>query len=654
MKKLVSVLLALILVFSMCSTAFAGAYTQQVNEYPVIMISGYSSSSLRLFDEETGEEIHAWGNTGDQVMMALEEYKEELIAAALKFIATGDISPAVEVVGTAFNWLFDNLRCNPDGSSIKELSTYLNTAEETNWANIQKNYPGGEHNEETEMMEIVSSEIGDENVYLFTCDFRKGPVEIAERMRAYIDDVIAHHNEGKAEKDKVDKVNLLAVSHGGQTTGTYLTLYGHEGKVNNAVLTVPALGGASLAYDLMSNQGKLDEYGLLQYIEHGMKWEEDYHVLLEAEQLGFVDAIVGELVPQIIDVVRYWQSLWDFIPVEHYEELKAELLDPVACADLIERSDYMHYEIMSPGGENYYGTGFKKAQDVGTNIYIMAGYNAKSVSGGEVTSDAIIPTASSTGATVAPFGKRFADGYTQKVDTGYYQVSPCMTVDASTAYIPHHTWFVENYYHGMTTSDPYLKTLLFTLLLSTESYDVHTMKGYYQFHETTNPSHGVHAAFNSSNEGYVCAKDTALVVTNCSAINDITVMSINARGLELDFTFEPFTLAPGESRQVAFEGQLPEISKKNFEINIAFMNKTITPVSDRTFDFTLLNGAAAEYDEKAPYVNADMPKELDEVIGEKASNLLKKLGIRNTAATVYNILVNLIDFVINFFAKLIK
>ena len=206
----------------------------------------------------------------------------------------------------------------------------------------------------------------------------------------------------------------------------------------------------------------------------------------------------------------------------------------------------------------------------------------------------------------------------------------------------------------MTTSDPYLKTLLFTLLLSTESYDVHTMKGYYQFHETTNPSHGVHAAFNNSNEGYVCAKDTALVVTNCSAINDITVMSINARGLDLDFTFEPFTLAPGESRQVAFEGQLPEISKKNFEINIAFMNKTITPVSDRTFDFTLLNGAAAEYDEKEPYVNADMPKELDEVIGEKASNLLKKLGIRNTAATVYNILVNLIDFVINFFAKLVK
>ncbi len=651
MKKLLSLLLAVLMCFSVCTVAFAGSYKQEGNNYPVIMISGYSSSSLRYFDEETGEEIHAWGNTGDQVMMALEEYKEELIVAAGKFVATGDISPAVEVVGTAFRWLFDSLRCNPDGSSIKELSTYLNTAEETNWVNIQKNYPNGEHNEETEMMEIISEEIGDENVYLFTCDFRKGPVEIAGRMRAYIDDVIAHHNKDKAEKDKVDKVNLIAVSHGGQTTGTYLTLYGYEGKVNNAVLTVPALGGASLAYDLMSNQGKLDEYGLIQYIEHGMKWEEDYHVLVEAEQLGFVDALVGELVPQIIDVVRYWQSLWDFIPVEHYEELKAELLDPVECAELIERSDYMHYEIMSPQGENYFGKGFKKAQDIGTNIYIMAGYNVKSVSGGEVTSDAIIPTASATGATVAPFGQRFNDGYKQKFDTGYYQVSPCMTIDASTSYIPHHTWFVENYYHGMTTSDPFSKELLFTLLLSDKSYDVHTMQGYPQFHETTNPSHGVHAMFSDSQEGYLSSKDKALVVTNCSAINDITVMSINARGLDIDFSFEPFTLKPGESKEVAFIGEIPQVSAKNFEINISFMNKTITPVSDRTFDFTIINGPSAEYDASKPYVKADMPKELDEVIGEKASAVLKKLGIRNTAATVYNIVIKVFQLIKNLFVK---
>ncbi len=647
MKKAVSILLVLVLTFSMSLVAFAGQYADENNTYPVIMVSGYSSSSLRLFDEETGEEIHAWGNTGDQIMTALDEYKEELIAAAAEFVATGDISPALEVVGVAFNWLFDNLRCNPDGSSIKELSTYLNTAEETNWANIQKNYPNGEHNEETDMMKLLTEEIGAENLYLFTCDFRKGPVEIAERMRAYIDDVIAYHNRDKAEKDKVDKVNILAVSHGGQTTGTYLTLYGYEGKVNNAVLTVPALGGASLAYDLFKGDAKLDEYGLLTYIEHGMRWEEDYHVLLEAEQLGFVDALVDELVPQIIGIVQYWQSLWEFMPLENYEEIKAMYLDPVKSAELIKKSDYMHYEIMSPDGENYYGKGFKKAQAVGTNIYITAGYNAKSVSGGEVTSDAIIPTAGATGATVAPYGKRFADGYKQKADTGYYQVSPSMTVDASTGYLPHHTWYVENYYHGMTFWDNYTKDLLFTLLLSSDSFDAHTMEGFPQFHATTNPSHGVHAMFNESTEGYLSSDDTALTVTNCSWVNDITIMAINSRGLDLDFDFEPFKLAPGESREISFSGTIPAVSVQNFEINIAFANSTITPVSDRTLDFTIMNGPSAEYNENEPYVNADLPKELDEVIGEKATALLKKLGIRNTAATVYNILMKLFAFITN-------
>lgn len=651
MKKLISVFLAVILCLSVCTVAFAGEYKDENNNYPVIMISGYSSSSLRYFDEETGEEIHAWGNTGDQIMMGLDEYKEELIVAAAKFVATGDISPAIEVVGEAFNWIFDGIRCNPDGSSIKEISTYLNTAEETNWANIQKNYPDGEHNEEIDMMKQLELELGAENLYLFTCDFRMGAVEIANRMRAYIDDVIAHYNSNKPEKDKVDKVNLLAVSHGGQTTGTYLTLYGYEGKVNNAVLTVPALGGASLAYDLFSGEAKLDEYGLLTYIEHGMRWEEDYHVLLEAEQLGFVDAIVAELVPQIIGVVQYWQSLWDFIPVENYEEIKAMYLDPVESAELIARSDYMHYEIMSPEGENYYGKGFKKAQDVGTNIYIMAGYDAKSVSGGEVTSDAIIPTAGATGATVAPLGQRFADGYKQKVDTGYYQVSPSMTVDASTGYLPHHTWYVENYYHGMTYWDNYTKDLMFTLLLSDESFDAHTMAGYPQFHATTNPSHGVHAAFDKSTEGYVSSADKSLVVTNCSWVNDVTVVAINARGLDLEFSFEPFTLAPGESKEIPFEGDIPAVSARNFEINISFMNKTITPVSDRTLDFTILNGASAQYDESNPYVNADMPKELEELIGEKASALLSKFGIKNTMATVYNIMVKLFVMIKNLFIK---
>ena len=77
-----------------------------------------------------------------------------------------------------------------------------------------------------------------------------GAIELSDKLDRYIDEVLEHTNKNRAEKDKVDKVNIYAISHGGQISGTYLARYGHEGKVNKAVLTVPALGGAQVAYDL--------------------------------------------------------------------------------------------------------------------------------------------------------------------------------------------------------------------------------------------------------------------------------------------------------------------------------------------------------------------------------------------------------------------
>ena len=46
---------------------------------------------------------------------------------------------------------------------------------------------------------------------------------------------------------------------------------GHEGKVNNAVLTVPALGGAGIAYDAFNSQNNGFDFGdvaLIVFIEH--------------------------------------------------------------------------------------------------------------------------------------------------------------------------------------------------------------------------------------------------------------------------------------------------------------------------------------------------------------------------------------------------
>ena len=67
--------------------------------------------------------------------------------------------------------------------------------------------------------------------------------------------------------------------------------------------------------------------------------------LVKAEKLGFLDEFCAALIPYIYDVILYWTSMWDFVPVGLYEEYKARLLDPVESAE--HRSiRQMHYEIM--------------------------------------------------------------------------------------------------------------------------------------------------------------------------------------------------------------------------------------------------------------------------------------------------------------------
>lgn len=649
MKKVLAILLSTLMIFSCFAFGVSAEMeAQQYTKYPVILVPGYSSSELYRIDEETGEPVHVWGDAFAQVGNAAGGVIDELLAEAIKSLTTQDVQYIAKRLGEGFNDIFEGMKCNPDGSSVYELYNYINTPEESNFKYLKETYPEGRHQPESEMMAEFGAEIGEEHTYVYTCDFRMGAVENANGLREYIDQVIEYENENRSEEDKIDKVNLFAVSHGGQVSGTYLTLYGHEGKVNNAVLTIPALGGAGIAYDAFNNDLSFDEIGILMFIEHGFMLEEEANLLVQAEYLGFVDELAEALVPVIMETVGYWGSLWDFMPIDYYDAMKEKWLDPVESAPLIEQSDFMHYEIMSPEGEHYFAKGFKEAQDAGANVYILAGYDCKIVTGLEESSDAIITTNASTGAYCAPYGKRFADGYTQKVDTGFYQVSPSMTVDASTSYLPEHTWFIENYYHGMTYKDEYTFSLLETLLMyDGNKYDVHSMKQYPQFHATTNPAHSVFAAFNNSTEGYLSSEDTGLIITNLSKEHNVTILTASANGIDIDFGFTSFILEPGESKTVPFKGEIPEVSLQNCEVIVSYLIETVTPIGERVFDFTIMNGEPVEYDEENPFTDADFPQRIDSVIDEEVSEMLEQYGVKGIVSTVYNVIYKLIDFIVN-------
>ncbi len=645
MKKLISVLLSVLLICSAFAVPAVASDEAGYTEYPVILVPGYTSAVLYRLDEATGEKIIVWDDPVSQVGEGGD--LKSVVPDFATYLFEGNVEPLAKRLGEGFNRIFEGAKCNPDGTSLYDVKTWLDTAEDGNYAALKEKYPDGKHQYEKAMMDILGEKVGDENLYIFTGDFRLGAIDNADDLKGFIDDVIAHNNKLRAEKGKapIDKVNIFAVSHGGQISGTYLTLYGYEGKVNNAVLTCPALGGAGIAYDVFNGDVKFDEVGLLTFIQHGFMLDEDMEIFLLAQQLGFIDELIEALFPHVSETIGCWGSLWDFIPLEQYEAVKEKLLDETTHAGLIAKSDRMHYEIMSRDGENNYEKGFARAKAAGTNIYLISGYDNKIITGMNVSSDAILPTADSTGATVAPLGKRFADGYTQKIDTGFYQVSPSMTIDASTSYLPEHTWFVENYFHGMTAMDEYTLSLMQKLLLNDESYNVNSFAEYPQFHATTNPAHTVWAAFNNSKEGYATEDDTALLIKNLSKEKDLVVTDVNIVGADIKLDFDPFVLKAGESKDIAVKGEFPDVSLKNFEVNISYFIDSATPIGGRTLEFTLLGGESVEYDAENPYVRADESTRIDVVIDEDLKGMVLKNIIFSILETIRSIIAKIIGYV---------
>ncbi len=622
MKKFLAVLLSLIIVFSSCAVAASASgkiSKEDLTDYPVIMVAGYSATDL--VEVETGEQV--WHLNNDDILNAVLDNIGEL-CIGLGAMTIDDAKMVGATVGREMGKIVEKLRCNPDGTSTYNIKRAVSTAEEVNSANLMKLYPDGKYRHEQNKAEEIAEYVGVENIFNFMCDFRMG----AEYCANQLDELIQSVKEYTGK----DKVNIFAISHGGQVTATYLTLYGWKNDVDNAVMTVPAIGGAGIAYDVLMACVDFDEEGLLRFIQHGMRWEEDYNWLLKGENLGFVDDIFNALVPHVLDEVGYWGSLWDFMPADKYEKAKNALLDPVASEKLIATSDRFHYEILPNIGKE-----LQKCIDNGMNISIISGSGAKIVTGMPEYSDAIITTAASTGAKVAPFGQRFADGYTQvNACGGKNKVSPDMTIDASVGYLPDNTWYVNGLYHGMTNWDYYTRELSSILLLTDNINSVYSDKDYPQFRDTTNPSHAVYAQFKGCEPGEINGETTSLVVTNCCWINELSLSAIICDGMNISVKVDPMKkLAPGESIELPIKGELPVGSGSVKNLTIYYTMPTITPLGSRTQYFTVNNGDKVAAGEG--YTDIDPVTPFDKIFGKGFDMIFDNMGIKDICSMIFNI-----------------
>lgn len=624
MKKLLCIVLSVVLAVSSCFFASAmGEVEGKVSDYPVIIVPGYSSTNLYYGESlETGEAV--WGLDFDHVLERVLARIAD-IGIGLGTFAFDDAEYITDVLAEEMLVLFEKLRCNPDGTSAYELHQDYTDALHKNNAYLIENRTDTMYRQEVEISEEIAYYIGHENIYNFSCDFRMGAESCAAELDAFIQSVKEH--SGK------DKVNLFAVSHGGQVSATYLALYGHKGDVDNAVLTIPAIGGAGIAHDAMMACFDFDEECLLRFIENGTMTEENYNWLVKANQLGFIDTLANSLFPKILPAIGYWGSLWDFIPLAQYEATKAALLDSEESARLIEISDRFHYEILPSMPEK-----FAKCIENGINISIISGTGNRILTGMNENSDAIITVNASTGATCAPYGKRFADGYVQiNPCGGKDKISPSMEIDASTAYLPDNTWFVDGLFHGMTYKDNYTRVLMMNLLLTDRITDVYSDANFPQFKYSTNASHTVHAAFGGCDEGILSDEANSLVVTNVGANSYVRILAVECDGIDLQFEVDPSEkLLPGAKTEIAFTGDIPDVSGQVVNVTVYYAMNTITPIGYRTQAFRIVNGELVE--DAGDYTDSEATMPFDGIIDVNVETILRGLGLKEVFTMIYSIL----------------
>ena len=435
MKKAISLLLAFIIVFSLCIPAFA-ANECSCEILPVVYVPGFGAGIYQ--NPGTEEEV--------AVFPPEQEAFDEALPDIIKAVVAGLIVRNYEAFGTyaikAATPLLAGMACNPDGTSPENIGTGSFRTPNSD-THKTANYEFSAHD--------VDEPVGD---YFFLYDWRLDPVENAKELKAFIDGVKAVTGH--------DEIVLSCHSQGNTVVASYLHLYGSEGILS------PAFKGLSLVGTLLTRTPTVEGKGeaVLEFIKDIMDYDVVQNQLIIAllsslEKAGILDGILGILQDILdsqldrvyddflIDVMGTMPGVWSFVPDEYYEEAKVSIFRGLEkYAKLEEKTDYYHYNV-----QNNVEKLIDEAISNGTSVVISAGYNISNI---PITperaehSDFMIDTKYMTiGATCAPIGTTLGSGHSQiNTACGHNHISADKKIDASTCAYPEYTWFVKGNAHN--------------------------------------------------------------------------------------------------------------------------------------------------------------------------------------------------------------
>ncbi|MBR5826820.1 MAG: hypothetical protein IKY78_07020 [Clostridia bacterium] len=434
MKKLLSFVLATVLMLSLAVPAFAGEY----KEYPTIYVTGAQTN--KIYDTE--------GNLVSNFNIDLEAVLEEKGMGLLKEFALG--------------MLTDNYKQWASDFHDVVVDIYGKSALDKNGEASNGTAP--EYHSSTVDVKEKSEGFGLWD-YRFWYDWRISPMVTGNELAAYIDRVIGATG--------ADKVNIVGRCYGANVIAAYVAMNEeHAAKyVDDISYFAPSIDGIDFMTALFTGEIYLDPDAVNNfadwYIENKDLIEDDALATLlmslielfnQVEVLGLgsdaidllLDRIKTDLLPPILrDTFASWTSYWAMVTPGNLEKAISFIFGGVEeeYSGLITKVRAYYDTVQKDHNETVLAM-----TDKGVRYNIFAKYNFPDYplyKGAAVQGDGDTAIPRQTfGATAADYNKVLSEKYLSSVsEENQKYISPDHKIDASTCLLPENTWFIKNLHH---------------------------------------------------------------------------------------------------------------------------------------------------------------------------------------------------------------
>lgn len=436
MKKLISLILALIILAVPAGTAFAAVTEQSVNaagqesgyvaDCPYIYVHGFMGSTIYVDPDDPDSEA-AWPPSSDRIKSAVGK----ILPSMLKVMITRNWERFADEVIPAVNEMFDPIYLNDSG-------------EVPNKSGVRFSYPAKESITASSQLDYVY-------------DWRVDPIESARGLNDFINYVL--------EASGCEQVVLSCHSYGGVVTTAYAKMFGTE-KVRSWVFNSTAVYGETYNGELMTGKMTFEAEALTEYLKSAFDYNDNEDFFLGLFGFLYKTGITSlvcrnvnymikhitmdKLATGILPLFGRWLSVWSMIPDDTIDEAYDYVFNTVYKDDGVDRSKLREkIDSFNTDIRPYKAETIERINET-SNYYVIARYGYCSLfmtpSWRNAADCTIDVKYASQGATDAQYGETLSADYISGRDAKY--ISPDKTIDASTCTYPEQTWFIRHYTHG--------------------------------------------------------------------------------------------------------------------------------------------------------------------------------------------------------------